>query len=311
MLSLSLPALGRAITLLCSLTAVLPATAAPTANPSPEADPLPDIISSTPGITPRGVPWVARHGLTSAQYQSTFNSLVSTGYKLTYVTGYTYNSDPRYAAIWEKSVPYAWVARHGMTSAQYQSAFDSYVAQGYRPRHVAGYAVGNTAQFAAIWDKSPAPGNGAWVARHGMTSAQYQAEFDKWVGQGLKLVHVSGYAEGGQAKYAALWERPADGYAWVARHGMNSAQYQQAFNTYAAQGYRPVRVSGYVVGGVDYYAAIWDKAPSAGWVARHGLTSAQYQAEFDKWVGQGYRLTVVSGYTIGATGDRYAAIWSK
>src|SRR5262245_66587487 len=35
---------------------------------------------------------------------------------------------------------------------------------------------------------------------------------------------------------------------------------------------------------------------STAWVARHGLTSAQYQAEFDKLIGQGYRLVEVSGY---------------
>ncbi|KAG7284525.1 hypothetical protein NEMBOFW57_010900 [Staphylotrichum longicolle] len=305
MFSLSLPALGQALVLLCSLTSVLPASAAPT-NPDTNTE------SSSSAIAARaGVPWAARHGLTSAQYQSVFNSFVSSGYRLTYVSGYSYNNDARYAAIWEKSVPYAWTARHGLTSAQYQQAFDSNVAQGYRPKHVDGYAVGNMAYFAAIWDKSPAPGNGAWVARHGLTSAQYQAEVDKWVGQGFRIAHVSGYADGGQARYAALFERPSDNYAWVARHGLTSAQYQQAFNTYTSQGYRPVKVSGYVVGGVDYYAAIWDKAPSPGWVARHGLTSAQYQAEVDKWVGQGYRLTVVSAYTLGANQDRYAAIFVK
>jgi Bacterial tandem repeat domain 1 len=55
-------------------------------------------------------------------------------------------------------------------------------------------------------------------------------------------------------------------------------------------------VSGYGVNGKDYYAAIWDKSSSPAWVARHGMTSAQYQAEFDKYVGQGYRLVQVSGY---------------
>ena len=306
MVSLSIPVLGRAIVLLCSLTSVLPAIAAPT-NPDTNVE-----FESSSAITPRaGNPWAARHGMTSAQYQSTFDSFVKQGYKLSYVAGYTYNNDPRYAAIWDKPVPYAWTARHGLTSAQYQQAFNTYTAQGYRPKQVYGYAVGNTPYFAAIWDKSPAPGNGNWVARHGLTSAQYQQAFDTFFAQGFRLVDVSGYAEGGVAKYAALWERPSNNYAWVARHGLTSAQYQQAFNTYTAQGYRPVKVDGYVVNGVDYYAAIWDKAPSPSWVARHGLTSAQYQAEADKWVAQGYKITVVSAYTLGSNQDRYAAIFVK
>ena len=44
------------------------------------------------------------------------------------------------------------------------------------------------------------------------------------------------------------------------------------------------------------------------WIARHGLTSAQYQAAFNQFVGEGYLLDWVSGYFDG-TQDLYAAIW--
>jgi cytochrome c biogenesis factor len=197
-----------------------------------------------------------------------------------------------YAAIWHKSASTDWVARHGMTSAQYQAEFDKYVGQGYRLVQVSGYGVSGKDYYAAIWDKSAST---EWVARHGMTSAQYQAEFDKYVGQGYRLVQVSGYGVNGKDYYAAIWDKSAST-EWVARHGMTSAQYQAEFDKYVGQGYRLVQVSGYRVNGKDYYAAIWDKSPSGAWVARHGLTSAQYQSEFDKYVGQGYRLVQVSGY---------------
>jgi cytochrome c biogenesis factor len=197
-----------------------------------------------------------------------------------------------YAAIWNKSSGSAWVARHGMTSAEYQAEFDKYVAQGYRLVQVSGYGVGGKDYYAAIWDKSS---RSPWVARHGMTSAEYQAEFDKYVAQGYRLVQVSGYGVGGKDYYAAIWDKsPSTG--WVARHGMTSAEYQAEFDKYVGQGYRLAQVSGYRVNGKDYYAAIWDKSRSRAWVARHGLTSAQYQSEFDKYTAQGYRLVQVSGY---------------
>jgi cytochrome c biogenesis factor len=236
--------------------------------------------------------WVARHGMTSAQYQAEFDKYVAQGYRLVQVSGYGIGSQDYYAAIWDKSPSTAWVARHGMTSAQYQAEFDKYVAQGYRLAQVSGYGVGGKDYYAAIWDKSPST---AWVARHGMTSAQYQAEFDKYVAQGYRLVQVSGYGVGGQDYYAAIWDK-SPSTAWVARHGMTSAQYQAEFDKYVAQGYYLDQVSGYRVSGKDYYAAIWNKARSTAWVARHGMTSAQYQAEFDKYVAQGYRLVQVSGY---------------
>src|SRR5207302_1000785 len=47
---------------------------------------------------------------------------------------------------------------------------------------------------------------------------------------------------------------------------------------------------------------------SAGWQARHGMSSADYQANFDALLYQGYRLSCVSGYSDGAAA-RYAAVW--
>ncbi|AFY34989.1 hypothetical protein [Calothrix sp. PCC 7507] len=241
-----------------------------------------------------GSAWVARHGLTSAQYQAAFDQFVGQGYRLVDVSGYDVNGQDRYAAIWVKSGGPAWVARHGLTSAQYQAAFDQFVGQGYRLVKVSGYNVNGQDRYAAIWDKSNSP---AWVARHGLTSAQYQAAFDQFVGQGYRLVDVSGYSLNGQDRYAAIWVK-SGGSAWVARHGLTSAQYQAAFDQYVGQGYRLVKVSGYNVNGQDRYAAIWDKSNSPAWVARHGLTSAQYQATFDQLVGQGYTPVDVSGYSV-------------
>jgi hypothetical protein len=101
---------------------------------------------------------------------------------------------------------------------------------------------------------------GAWVARHGLTSAQYQAAFDDLVGnQGMQLLDVSGYGVNGQDFYAALWAKHAGAPGWAARHGMTSAQYQQAFDQLTAQGFHPVLVNGYTVNDQDRYAAIFQK----------------------------------------------------
>lgn len=63
------------------------------------------------------------------------------------------------------------------------------------------------------------------------------------------------------------------------------------------------------MGNAPRFAAIFEKGGPA-WVARHGLTASQYQAAFDQFTRQGYRLSVVSGYRDGGS-DRYAAIWTK
>jgi hypothetical protein len=251
-------------------------------------------------------PWVARHGLTATQYQQTFDEMAKQGYRLIDVSGYAAGNEARYAAIWEKSVGPAWVARHGLSSAQYQQAFDDMAKQGYRLVRVSGYEVGGQDHYAAIWQKSGGP---AWVARHGLSSAQYQQAFDDMARQGYRLIHVNGYTAGGQDRYAAIWEKSA-GPAWVARHGLSSAQYQQAFDDMAKQGYRLIDVSGYAAGNEARYAAIWEKSAGPVWMARHGLTAAQYQQTFNDLGKQGFRLVHVAGYSVGSQ-DLYAALWQR
>jgi len=46
--------------------------------------------------------WQARHGLTPAQYQTTFDQLVAQGYRLELVNGYSVAGQDRIAAIWTK-----------------------------------------------------------------------------------------------------------------------------------------------------------------------------------------------------------------
>ena len=107
-----------------------------------------------------------------------------------------------------------------------------------------------------------------------------------------RQVSVSGYDGGGQARYAALWKKQA-GPDWAAKHGLNAAQYQAAFDDFAKKGYRLTWVNGYAVGSQPYYAAIWTKGPGPAAAARHGLTAAQYQAAFDEWTGKGYALSLI------------------
>lgn len=198
-----------------------------------------------------------------------------------------------------------WAARHGLTGAQYQQAFNDYSKKGYRLTSVSGYESSGGARYAALWSKQP---GGAWSARHGLTPQQYQAAFNDFAKQGYRLTFVNGYAVGDKPYYAAIWEKKA-GPAWQARHGLTAEQYQAAVNDMTKQGYGLSHVSAFSTGGQPRFAAIFEKGSPA-WVARHGLSAADYQNAFNDFAKQGYRLKVVSGYKQGSS-DRYAAIWTK
>ena len=203
------------------------------------------------------------------------------------------------------STDFDWISHNGMTSDEYQSYFDQYVGEGYRLVWVDGYDLDGQARYAAIWYKNPGP---AFVAHHGMSSSQYQEYFDKYIGEGFRLVNVSGYSLGGHAAYAAIWEK-GSGPAFVARNGLTAQEFQEAFDKYVGEGYSLTQISGYNVGGTDYYAAIWEN-PGPTFVALNGMSSSQYQENFDKYVGEGYRLVDVSGYSLDGQAV-YAAIWDK
>lgn len=216
----------------------------------------------------RGGPaWIARHGLSASAFQQEFDTRVRDGYRLVEISGYSVNGQTLYAAIFDKSTGSPWVARHGMTSDEYQAWFNKLVSAGYRLRNVDGYAVGSDARYAAIFDKSAGP---PWIARHGMTSAEYQKEFDARVAEGYRLRLVSGYAVGNTARYAAIFEK-VTGPAWVSFHGMSASDYQRQFDKFVGQGYQLDWVSGYVVAGVTLYAAIWSQAAAVNLLKNPGF----------------------------------------
>jgi len=253
--------------------------------------------------------WVARHNLASDRYQMAFNDYVGNhGMQLMSLSGYG-GTTPLFAALWIKNAtPPAWQARHGLTAADYQATFNQLTAAGFHPTLVNGYATPNGPRFACIFTNGP---TGAWVARHGLTAAQYQAAFNDLVGQGYMLDWVSGYFDGQQDLYAAIWRKQANTPAWEARHGLTADDYQAYFNDVVGRGFKPAVVCGYSDGSRDRYAAIFRKtANTPAWQARHGLTPDQYQTTFDQLIAQGYRLELVNGYTVNGR-DRLAGIWTK
>lgn len=200
-----------------------------------------------------------------------------------------------------------WVARHNLSSSQYQTEFTNWTGKGYRLSVISGYSDGGQDRYAAIFEKTSGP---VWTAKHGLTAAQYQTTFNELTKQGYRPSQVSGYPSGNQAKYACIFIKENNAPAWTSKHGMTAAQYQAEFNKWTKQGYRLSDISGYTVGGTDYYAAIFEKTSGPAWSAKHGMSSAQYQDEFNKMNSQGYRLYKVSGYSAGNSA-RFAAIWHK
>lgn len=188
-----------------------------------------------------------------------------------------------------------------MTGADFQSYFNTYAAQGWRPEQISVLSTSSGPRFTVIWT----PVDGAYDTRFGMSESEFLARWSEKWNAGHLLVDLAVYNDNG-VRYAATWVNKAhSGYATYIN--MTSADYNQKFNDFAAQGLRPVRFSAYSTPSGTRYAAVWYPT-STGFYHYYNMTSASYQSTYD-WVrglNQGYRLAHVSGL-----GDRLSAIWTR
>jgi hypothetical protein len=238
------------------------------------------------------VTFASRSGMTAAQYQAEFDKRTAEGYRLTAIDGYEIGGSARFAAIFEKRATPPWFSLSGLTGAQYQAEFEKAGREGFRVVWVNGYTVGGVQQFAAIWEKAP---TNDYFTFFGLTNATFQQTLDQQIAQGFRLKLVSGYVVAGEPRFAVIFER-SNGVAWLTRFGLTSAQLQTEFEANSAKGFRLAHVSGYRVNGRALYAAIWDKEPRQGYIARWGMSFATYQSEFDRYLAEGYSLKINGAY---------------
>src|SRR5205085_8508553 len=78
-----------------------------------------------------GGAWQARHRMSAADYQHTFDTLTQQGYRLRMVSCYAPDGQDLYAALWEHAGGGAWQARHRMSATDHRHTFDQMVAQGF------------------------------------------------------------------------------------------------------------------------------------------------------------------------------------
>lgn len=100
------------------------------------------------------------------------------------------------------------------------------------------------------------------------------------------------------------------GSAEVARHGLPSEDYQCLFDQALNANYRLEWIDGFNYKGKIYFNVIFRPGGGVPWSAVHNLNGNQYQAEFDKRKGLGYRLKHVDSYPSGGQ-ILYAAIFVK
>lgn len=184
------------------------------------------------------------------------------------------------------------VARHGLSIVDYQCLFDQAVSANYEPVFLDMFDVGGKTYVNAIFRPRTA---GNFQAFHGLTGAQYQAQFDKWTGQGYRPVIVESYLDNG-VRYAAVFKKK-NGPSFVAYHGISATEHQKKVDDLTGvKGFRPVSVSVVSSGGGLQYTAIYEKANVGGWQLKSQLTPAQYQQFYNSNKQAGRHVAYLNAY---------------
>jgi hypothetical protein len=148
---------------------------------------------------------------------------------------------------------------------------DELAPQGYRPITLGVSGDPGSARYAAVWVQRQGP---AFQMMHRIDAAEYQRRFDLFTSQGYAPTVFSATGPVENAEFAAVFEQ-GETRPWFARHGLRwdpdtdpdtiTHENARAFN----DGFMP-RVLAVGLGS-----------------ARHGLTAAEYQQEFNTSVAAG------------------------
>ncbi|MFO7192229.1 MAG: peptidoglycan DD-metalloendopeptidase family protein [Thermocrispum agreste] len=255
-------------------------------------------------VIPSGLSEWARHGITAACFQDVVNRATAAGYEPAVVDGYTVGGNTYFNAVFQPKDQLPSATRHGLTAAQLDKLVDEWGELGYRIRHLDGYQYNGMPRYVAIFVKDGGPRQ---FVTHSLSSYAHQAVYNLLTGAGWRPVINSGVSDHYLVRYFAVYEQRSLG-SYRAEWAIPEANYQEFAETQLALGRRPLYLNAYNHGGKAYLSAIYTSTVPGPFEARHGLTAAQYQAEYDTWVGKKYRTRQVTGYASG-TGHRFAAVW--
>ncbi|MEM6801544.1 MAG: serine hydrolase [Bacteroidota bacterium] len=201
-----------------------------------------------------------------------------------------------------------WAVLADMDGATYQEKVNAYKSSGFYVAYVDGYEHKGKTKFSAIWRK----GNVAnYRARHGMSGAEYQQEYNKKKEAGFRLIHIDGYHVGGKTRYAALWKKFARNPGpRPTVHGLAEGDFFIELRKKQKAGFRMVQVSAFGAGNKAYYSALWAKGAADKQTIRHKMTAKDYQELANEMSQKGSKLIYTDSYSVGGK-VYYIAIYDQ
>jgi len=247
---------------------------------------------------------VAWHDRTTADHVAQRDKFADLGFRPLSLSIYGSPSDPRYAAVMVKRPTV--IATHsfvGMSQASYQKTFDDMAKQGFGPFIITATGPGNNALFAGSFRQmAHIP-----LTRSNLTKDQFVQMNKDQHAAGAILMWADAFGTDGDPRYCAIWAPNPERIAWnIDAVDEGGAVLQQRFDAMASTGARPALIA---VTPANRIMELYVDSQFGPWVSRAGMTSGDYQAEFDKQAKAGLWPVCVSASGEGGAA-RFAAIFA-
>lgn len=254
-----------------------------------------------------GGPWRANHGRSLAEFSSLHRTNAADGYWLIDVAVASERGYPFFSALWQRrrTPPYWYFS--SMSDFRLARNVNELRVRGHRPAHVDVYADGRNRRYFGVWQEwIGAP----YVVDARTTISEWPEFYREAVDSGYRPLRIDvSQISVGAHTVLSLWEQ-RETPSFRVRFGIDEAHLQTETVTNAEDGYRPVRISGYDEGGEARLIVIFERRPSTPVEAVAGLNAAAYQADSERRVASGMRLSSVAAYRVGET-IRYGGVWEQ
>ncbi|MET0631310.1 MAG: hypothetical protein ABWY92_10650 [Xanthobacteraceae bacterium] len=191
-----------------------------------------------------------------------------------------------------------------MTRDDYQKSLDALIKDGYRMTWIGVHEIGGQPRYASLFEKKP---TAAWRVQSGLSASELQNLIDEVAKAGMQPVHLYGYARGGLANFAAIFEQSET--PRIAKYDLARNELQRVSDEYFKQGYWRKVVSGYLVGQTESWAAVWEKRAGT-FQGRINMTLEQYQGISENLSKQGARPILLTAFSTPG-GPKFNISWER
>lgn len=244
-----------------------------------------------------------RHGYASDRFGAMFEHLTDSGFWLEWLDTYAVGGTSYINHVWRPAKG-PWRAYFLVDANKYEEVLGQAGKDGYSPVLLESSVSSKSARYSVVFVKgAPAAMPVRDVSEDGLVAAMKEA-----VKKGMSATNVSVVSLGGQRHHTALFRKLYSG--WTVKNRIPEAEYQSEYDKEKAAGRRPVSLNAYLHNGQRFYSVVFANNAATNRKERHGLTTPQFQAEYETTLEGGALTRSVTAFD-GDSAHFFAAAWWK